>query len=273
MSALFEEAIDVLESYGVPRSIDIAVVLGTGIGAVADTAASAITVPYAELPGFPKTTVAGHAGQLTYVVQDDMHVIYLQGRGHFYEDGDAACMASALATIAGLGVNSLVLTCAAGSVRADIYPGNLALITDHINLTGRNPLIGMAAGGEFVNLVDAYDKRLLRRMRRAAAATGVTLQEGVYMWFSGPSFETPAEIKMARLLGADLVGMSVVPEVILARRLGLRVSALAVVTNFGAGFSGGSPSHSETQSVALAGTVALKRLLRTFIKMKDDGWV
>ena len=272
MNATFDQALEVLESYGVPRAIDVAVVLGSGMSTIAETTPPAITIPFAEIPGFPAPTVAGHDGQLVYVELDGVHVIYLQGRTHFYETGDPASMASALEAIAGLSVNTLLLTCAAGSVRADIYPGTLALITDHINFSGRNPLIGLDGGGAFVSLVDAYDKRLQRRMRRAAVATGVTMQEGVYMWFSGPSFETPAEIKMARGLGADLVGMSIVPEVILARRLGLRVCALAVVTNYGAGFSGGNPSHSETQAVALSGTVALRRLIRAFVKIKDDGW-
>jgi purine-nucleoside phosphorylase len=272
MSEIFEQALEVLESYGVPRTIDVAIVLGTGMGSGAETSPTAITIPFSEIPGFPTTTVAGHEGQLIYAEVDGSKVLYLQGRTHFYETGDPAGMASALATLAALSVNALLLTCAAGSVRADIYPGTLALITDHINFSGRNPLIGMDTGGAFVNLVEAYDQRLLRRIRRASATTGVTMSEGVYMWFSGPSFETPAEIKMARTLGADLVGMSVVPEVILARRLGLRVCAVAVVTNYGAGFSGGNPSHSETQSMALSGTVALRRLMRAFVKTKEDGW-
>ena len=272
MTDTFEQALEVLESYGVPRMVDAAVLLGSGIGAVADASPQAIVIPYAEIPGFPTPTVPGHAGQLIYIEADDTKVIYLQGRSHYYESGDPAGMAPVIETLAALSVSTLLLTCAAGSVRADIFPGTLALITDHINLTGRNPLIGTGGGGNIVSLLEAYDKRLQRRMRRAAAATGVTMHEGVYMWFSGPTFETPAEIKMARNLGADLVGMSVVPEVIIARRLGLRVCALAVVTNYGAGFSGGNPSHAETQSVAFSGTVALRRLVRAFVKNKDDGW-
>jgi purine-nucleoside phosphorylase len=145
-------------------------------------------------------------------------------------------------------------------------------VTDHINFNGLNPLIGMAAEGGFVSLTEAYDKRLLRRLKQAGAGSGVSVHEGVYMWFSGPTFETPAEVKVARLLGADVIGMSIVPEVILARRLALRVAAIAVVTSFAAGFSGGNPTHGETRQQALSGLISLRRLLRAFLKTKEEGW-
>jgi purine-nucleoside phosphorylase len=177
-----------------------------------------------------------------------------------------------LETLAMLGVSNLLIASTAGSVNADFYPGHLVLVTDHINFNGLNPLIGVASEGGFVSLTEAYDKRLLRRLKLAGAGAGVTVHEGIYMWFSGPSFETPAEVKMARMLGADVIGMAIVPEVILARRLALRVAAIAVVTSFGAGFSGGNPSHAETRQQALSGLISLRRLVRAFVRSKDESW-
>jgi purine-nucleoside phosphorylase len=194
------------------------------------------------------------------------------GRAHYYETGDPRAMAAPLETLALLGTHSLLLTAAAGSLKADFFPGTLALVTDHINFSVQNPLIGLASDGGFVSLTETYDQRLMKRLKRATIRGGVTLHEGVYMWFSGPSFETPAEIRMARILGADLVGMSIVPEAILARRLGLRVAAVSVITNFGAGFSGGNPSHTQTKEVAMQGAIALRRLVRAFLKTKEDAW-
>ncbi len=264
-----DAAAAVLKANGV-GAIATVVILGTGLGAVATMVEAPITVPYADLPGFPAPTVTGHAGQLVVGTRAGVRIAFMMGRGHFYETGNPAVMAPALATLGHLGAGTLLITCAAGSVRADIGPGSVALITDHINLSGTNPLIGATDDERFVDMVDAYDPALRQRLRAAASARDVELHEAVYMWFSGPSFETPAEIRMARHLGADVVGMSLVPEVILARRLGLRVAGLAVITNFGAGFSGGAPSHGETQTVARTGGVAVSRLLDGFFKMADD---
>ncbi len=181
-------------------------------------------------------------------------------------------MSVPLQVVAQLGAQVVVLTNSAGSLHTGWYPGSIALISDHINFSGRNPLIGTPGDERFVSLVDAYDKRLRTRMRLAASTGGApNLHEGVYMWFSGPSFETPAEVKMAKTLGADLVGMSTVPETILARRFGLRVVALSVVTNFATGIAGGNPSHMETRTTARSGSIALKRLLRAFVRSVDTG--
>ena len=219
-----------------------------------------------------RRNISGHEGRLVIGTQEGFRVAYMLGRAHYYETGDPRCMAVALETLALLGTHSLLLTAAAGSLKADFYPGTLALVTDHINFSGQNPLVGLASDGGFVSLTETYDQRLMKRLKRATIRAGVTLHEGVYMWFSGPSFETPAEIRMARILGADLVGMSIVPEAILARRLGLRVAAVAVITNFGAGFSGGNPSHSETKEVAMQGAIGLRRLVRAFLRTKEDAW-
>lgn len=265
-------AAEILRQRGTGEPVDVAVLLGTGLGSLAGAVDQPLTVSYRDLPGFPETAVPGHAGQLAIGVQEGVRVAYLRGRAHFYENGDAGVMASALETMALLGAWTVLLSSTAGSVRPGLYPGNIAMITDHINLTGINPLTGTSGDARFVNLVDAYDPRLQHRLKKASAGAGVSLQEAVYMWFPGPSFETPAEIKLARQLGADVVGMSIVPEVILARRLGLRVAALSIITNFGAGFSGGNPSHEETERAALAGTIGLKRLVRNFLKTKDEVW-
>jgi purine-nucleoside phosphorylase len=249
------------------RDIHTAVVLGTGLAAVAG--AGDVVIPYADLPGFPQAGVSGHEGAL--VLRKDARgcVAFLLGRAHYYENGDARAMAGPLETLAALGVRNLVLTCAAGGVREDLAPGSLALITDHINFSGGNPLIGVQGDARFTPMVEAYDPALRARMRRAADAADVVLQEGVYMWFSGPSFETPAEVRMAGVLGADLVGMSTVPETILARHLGLRVAAVALVTNYAAGVRGGAPDHAETKRVAAQGALQMQALIGTFLEQDD----
>jgi purine-nucleoside phosphorylase len=256
----------ILRQRGVTEPLDMAIVLGTGLGSIADDLGQAIVVPYAELPGFPAGQVSGHAGRLAVGRIGDSRIAIMQGRAHYYETGNPAAMASPLETLAELGAKILLLTNSAGSLHADWHPGNLALIGDHINFSGTNPLIGVTSDDRFVPLGDAYDAELRDRLRCAASNSGTgPLHEGTYMWFSGPSFETPAEVRAARLLGADLVGMSTVPETILARRLGLRVAALSVITNFGTGIAGGNPSHAETKQVALSGISALKGLLRAFV--------
>ncbi|MBV9556919.1 MAG: purine-nucleoside phosphorylase [Pseudolabrys sp.] len=272
MTAQPEAAIEVLRSRGIVEAVELAISVGPQLGALAENLENAISVPYSELPGFPALQKTGGEGHLIVGTLEGTRILCLQGRSHFYETGDPTLMATPLETVAMLGVANLLIASTAGSVNADFYPGQLVLITDHINFNGLNPLIGMSSEGGFVSLTEAYDKRLLRRLKQAGAGSGVSVHEGIYMWFSGPSFETPAEVKMARLLGADVIGMSIVPEVILARRLALRVSAIAVVTSFGAGFSGGNPTQGETRQQALSGLISLRRLVRALIKTKEEGW-
>jgi len=260
----FEEAASALAARGV-GPVDCAIVLGTGLGSIAEDVQDALRIPYAELPGFPHGEVSGHSRQLCYGTLHGRKVLIYQGRAHFYEGGDPAVMRVPLGVLAAFGAPPLILTNAAGSLSADMPPGSLALITDHINLNGPNPLVGDRGDGRFVPMVDAYDPALRVRLKQAAGKAEVPLGEGVYMWFSGPSFETPAEIRMAKLLGADLVGMSTVPEVILARRHGLRVAGLSIVTNMGAGLHGGAPHHAETRDVATLAAGALRRLLGAFL--------
>ena len=267
-----DSCVEIIRERGLKGDIEVAIVLGTGLGSLADALEDALIIPYADLPGFPLGTISGHAGRMVIGTQEGTRVAYLQGRSHYYESGDPATMYTPLETLQKLGARIVVLTNSAGSCRADIAPGTLALITDHINFNGQNPLLGSGGDHGFVSLVDAYDPRLIRRFKHAAAATGTALNEAVYMWFSGPSFETPAEIRMARTLGADLVGMSTVPEVIIARRLGLRVAALSMITNFATGVKGGQPTHGETKDMALKGSIGLKRLVRAFLRTKEDAW-
>lgn len=243
----------------------VAIVLGSGLGSLVDEVEQAIKIPYSELPGFPVSAVSGHAGQLVAGFISGEPVILLSGRVHYYESGDAAAMRPIIAAMAGLGVRSLILTNAAGSVRDDMPPGSVMQISDHINYSGMNPLIGEESDKRFVGMTSAYDGDLSLAMRNAAIRATIPLFSGVYMWFSGPSFETPAEIRMARILGADAVGMSTVPEVILARYYGLRVAAASVITNYGAGMTGDELSHEETKDMAPIGGRRLAAILREMI--------
>ena len=261
-----DAAIAALKAHGLDSLPPLAIVLGSGPGAFAGEAGDAIAVPYADIPGFPKPSVEGHAGRLVVGTIEGPRVALFQGRGHYYERGDAGAMRIAIDAFRELGGDTLLLTNAAGGLNNEWAPPALVAITDHINFSGMNPLIGHVGPDRFVPLTKAYDRALLAALHEAARGADVELNEGVYMWFSGPSFETPAEIRAARILGADLVGMSTVPEVILARRAGLRCAAVSVVTNYAAGLSGGDPSHEETQTVAHEAAHLFKRLLRGFIR-------
>ncbi|WP_420960765.1 purine-nucleoside phosphorylase [Brucella sp. IR073] len=243
----------------------LAIVLGSGLGPLVDAVEDAVRIPYADLPGFPASGVSGHAGELVAGRLSGRPVIILSGRAHYYEHGNAAIMRPALETLKSLGIESLILTNAAGSVREDLAPGSVMLIDDHINYSGMNPLIGEPSDARFVGMTSAYDTELKHALETAAAKAGEALSKGVYMWFSGPSFETPAEIRMARVLGADAVGMSTVPEVILARFLGLRVAACSVITNYGAGMTGAELSHQETKDMAPIGGKRLQTILEHFL--------
>jgi purine-nucleoside phosphorylase len=268
---LFDTAAEALDARGVNNAIEYAFVLGTGLGPVVEDLTDAISIPYADIPGFPEGDVSGHARQLWYGKLEGRRVLILQGRAHFYETGDSSVMRVPVGVLTRLGNPPLILTNAAGSTCADIKPGVLVLISDHINFSGPNPLIGDPGDGRFVSMTDAYDPRLRLRIKKAASAAGINLNEGVYMWFSGPSFETPAEVRMAKLLGADLVGMSTVPEAILARRYGLRVAGISTVTNLAAGIEGASPSHTETRDVAASSTASLRRIFKALMTgLHDD---
>jgi purine-nucleoside phosphorylase len=239
-----------------------ALVLGSGLGGLVDQVEDARRISYAELPGFPRSGVSGHAGEVVAGYFAGTPVLMLSGRAHYYEHGNSAAMRPALEVLAGIGVEHLILTNAAGSVDPEMRPGSVMLITDHINFSGTNPLIGEPSDRRFVGLTEAYDLGLRKAIEKAAKATGTALSQGVYMWFSGPCFETPAEIRMARVMGATAVGMSTVPEVILARFLGLKVAACSVITNLAAGMTGAELSHQETKDMAPVGGARLATILR-----------
>ncbi len=244
------------------RTPQVALVLGSGLGGLVDEVSDPVRIPYGDLPGFPHSGVTGHAGQLVAGTLAGTPVIIMAGRAHYYEHGNAAAMRPALEVLKGIGVTTLMLTNAAGSLEPDMEPGSVMMITDHINFSGSNPLFGEQSDGRFVGLTQAYDADMRTALERAAHKTGTPLHRGVYMWFSGPSFETPAEIRMARIVGANAVGMSTVPEVILARFLGLRVAACSVITNLAAGMTGGELSHQETKDMAPLGGARLAAILR-----------
>ena len=245
------------------RKAKIALILGSGLGGLVAEVEEPLAIPYAEIPGFPQSGVSGHSGELVAGRLNGIDVLILSGRVHYYEKGDAASMRPALEALKALGVEILVLTNAAGSLKAEIKPGAVMLIEDHINFSGENPLIGEPSDGRFTGMTEAYNEDLRDVMKAAAVEEDVPLSAGVYMWFSGPSFETPAEVNMARILGADAVGMSTVPETILARFLGLKVVAASVITNYGAGMTGAELSHAETKEVAPKGGAILARILKT----------
>ncbi len=246
----------------------VAVILGSGLGGFAEEVKPVTTIPYGELPGFPQTTVGSHAGKLVLGHVGPTPVAVLQGRAHYYERGKADEMRGAIRAVAELGCETLLQTNAAGSLRLDMPPGSVMAISDHINFAGINPLFGIGPGGNsrFVDMVDAYDPALLKKLLAAAHTANVRCHDGVYIFFSGPSFETPAEIRAARVLGADAVGMSTAPETILARHAGLKVVALSLMTNYAAGLVPGALGHEQTLAVASAASSDVRRLLRTFLE-------
>ena len=243
-------------------------ILGSGLGHLS-AQIDGTAIAYDDLPGFPHAGVSGHVPQLVIGTLEGRRVAVFGGRSHYYESGRADAMRLPLEVLAALGCDSLILTNAAGSLRADIPPGGLMLLNDHIAFAGTNPLIGETTDARFVPLTYAHDPKIRAALSAAAKAEGVELPEGVYCWFSGPSFETPAEIRAARTLGADAVGMSTVPEIILGRFLGLRCAAISVITNMGAGLSDESISHDHTKAMAPIGASKLEAVLRRFLRDQD----
>ena len=246
--------------------IDAALILGSGLSDIGDLLADRVAIPFADLKEFPQGGVSGHGKDLLIGGMGGKRIAILTGRQHYYEHGDPAAMRPALETLGQLGVKTLLLTNSAGSLDRDVPPGNLMLISDHINYAGVNPLIGEQTDARFVNMVDAYDPSLRAATHAIAALLEIALKEGVYMWYSGPSFETPAEIRMAQTLGANAVGMSTVPEVILARFFGMRVWACSSSTNMGAGMADETISHTQTKEVAKWGAEKLMRLIPALVE-------
>ena len=271
MDRNIQEAVAFVRARGFDRGFDAAFVLGTGLGSLVDEVEGQLILPYGDIPHFPRSGVSGHAGQLVAGTLEGRRVLLFQGRAHYYETGDAGAMRVPVALVQALRVPALILTNAAGSLTARIRPGSLVAISDHLNLSGANPLLRDHTENRFVSLTGAYDVGLRGMLQTAARKSDLDLPEGVYAWLSGPSFETPAEIRMIRGLGGDLVGMSTVPEVILARYYGLRVAAVSLITNLAAGIEGASPSHEETKNTATIASDRFKRLIRSFLSELPHG--
>lgn len=251
-----------------PLRPTLAVVLGSGFGEVLRELKMEVSVRYADLPGFPRPTVSGHAGELCFGRLANTPIMLLSGRAHFYEGHSMAQVTHAVRALAAYGIRDLVLTNAAGGINPRFRPGDFMLVTDHINFMGVNPLCGPAPAGvpRFVDLTAAYDSRLRAMLAEAAHRVKLRLRRGVYLAVSGPSYETPAEIRAFARLGADAVGMSTVPEAIVARQCGLRVAALSCITNLAAGISRSPLSHEEVLETGQRVKQVGARLLQEFAR-------
>jgi purine-nucleoside phosphorylase len=247
---------------------EVGVVLGSGLGAFAQRLSQPVRIRYQDIPHFPPVAVEGHAGRLHLGRIADTPVACLAGRVHLYEGHSPEQVVFAVRVLAALGCRAVLLTNAAGAIRGDLRPGDLMLIADHINLTGHNPLVGpnRGPGPRCPDLTRAYDPELRAAAQRAATEVGVQLHEGVYAAMLGPSYETAAEIRMLRTLGADAVGMSTVVEVIALCHAGVRVGAMSLITNVAAGLSEASPEHAEVARVARAASDPFTRLLARWVQ-------
>ena len=245
--------------------VDFGLILGSGLGELADEIEQPIAIPFSEVPHFTVSTVVGHAGQLVYGTLSGKKVLAMQGRFHYYEGHSMQTVTYPVRVMAALGIHSIVVTNAAGGVNTSFEPGNLMLITDHINFTGDNPLIGENEddlGPRFPDMSHAYTKAYQEKAEQVAAKLGVGLKKGVYMGFSGPTYETPAEIHMARTIGADAVGMSTVAEVIVAAHSGLKVLGISCITNLAAGMQS-SLNHAEVVETTERVKEQFKQLTKT----------
>jgi len=267
-----DDALTVIRARAPGFAPRVVVILGSGLGAVAEALTDAVAIGYEDLPGFPRPSIAGHAGRLVLGRLGGVAVAILQGRVHLYEDAPADAMAGPLRLLRRLGAELLIVTNAAGGLRADLVPGTLMAISDHVNLTGRNPLTGRnddGVGPRFPDMTAAYDPALRAGLRRAAALLGVILPEGVYLAVPGPSYETPAEIRAFRALGADAVGMSTALEVIAARHAGFRVAGVSMITNLAAGMGHAPLDHQEVLAEGRSAAAWLAGLLTAFLEGLD----
>lgn len=249
----------------------IGIILGSGLGEIADKITDATIIDYAELPGFPVSTVVGHTGRLYLGYLNGIPLACLQGRVHYYEGIDYEKMRILVRTLKLIGCDTLIVTNAAGSLRENVGVGEIVAITDHINFQGHNPLVGANDdyyGERFHSMENAYDAKLREQLHQAAKTAKITLQDGVYMAVLGPSFETPAEIRAYRLLGADLIGMSTVSDVIIARHCGLKVIGISAVTNLAAGMSVEPISHTMTLEGAALAARKISALILEFISQQ-----
>ena len=247
----------------------IGIVLGSGLGDLADEIADALVVDYADIPNYPKTTVPGHAGQLIFGYLNGVKVLCMKGRFHFYEGHDMKTVAMPTRVMKLLGVKALILTNAAGGVNRTFKPGTLMVISDFINYMGDNPLYGPNVdelGPRFPDMTKALDPEYTAMAIQTGKDLGIEIRDGVYMGFRGPNFETPAEIRFAEKIGADAVGMSTVPEILAARHCGLRTIGISCITNMGAGITGQELTHEEVQETADMVKGQFKQLIKTIVE-------
>lgn len=245
--------------------VRVGLILGSGLGHIADEI-DGVAIPYSDLSGFPHAGVSGHNPNLVIGNLEGVRVAVFGGRAHYYESGRGDAMRLPLEVLKELGAVTMIATNAAGSMRADMPTGSIMCLSDHINFSGLNPLIGEPTDARFVPMKDAYDPAIRKALRASANAANVEMSDGVYAWYSGPSFETPAEIRAIAMLGADAVGMSTVPEVILGRFLGLKCAAISTITNMAAGMSDEAISHEHTKAMAPIGAAKLEKVLRGFLR-------
>jgi purine-nucleoside phosphorylase len=252
---------------------EVGIVLGSGLGGLADDLDDTVAIPFADLPGWPAATAPGHVGRLLLGRLAGRPVVMLQGRFHLYEGNDPGLVVQPVLLFQALGAGIVVLTNAAGGLDPSFGPGTPMIMRDHINLTGRSPLVGPNAddlGPRFPDMTDAWSPRLRARLHAAAAAEDVDVREGVYIGLAGPAYETPAEVRMLAGLGGDAVGMSTVLECIAARWVGLEVCGVSLVTNAGAGYSGSPLTHEEVLEAGAEAGPRLTRMIRRFIADLDD---
>lgn len=248
---------------------EIGIVLGSGLGDFADAIEDKIEIPYTEIPGFPVSTVKRHDGKLIFGKINSKEVCVMKGRIHYYEGYDIKEVVYPIEVLAGLGIKTLILTNAAGGVNTDFEPADLMIINDHINIMGKNPLIGPNdedLGPRFPDMTDLYNKDLIEVAEKSAKKLGIDIKEGVYMYFTGPSYETAAEVRMARILGADAVGMSTVPEAIIARHRGLKILGISTITNMSTGILDTPLDHTEVVEVGQEVAGKFKELLKEIIE-------
>ena len=265
LSTRIEESAAYIRSKLDGRRPTVGLILGSGLGAYADDLEDAVQIPYGEIPGFFASTVVGHKGQLVAGRRGGMTVLAMQGRSHYYEGHTQAEITLPVRVMKQLGIDTLIITNAAGGVNEAFAEGALMVIRDHINFSGQNPLMGPnldTFGPRFPAMTKVYDRTLRQRVLDLAKSEGITLAEGVYMMFSGPCYETAAEVRFARLAGADAVGMSTVPEVIVAAHADMRVLGISCITNMGAGMLDEHLSHGEVEAVAT-------RVRSTFVRVLD----
>jgi purine-nucleoside phosphorylase len=245
----------------------VAVILGSGLGGLANAIENAVRIPFGDIPGFPEATIVGHEGAAIVGSLGDRDVVALSGRFHMYEGHPAALAAFPVRVFHALGVRELFVSNAAGGISSRLAVGDLMMISDHLNLMGANPLVGAAQEGEtrFPDMTDAYDPGFRKVLRTTAEKLDIPLREGVYAGLLGPSYETPSEVKMLRMLGADAVGMSTVPEVIMARALGIRVAGISCITNAAAGVTGSALSHAEVLETTRRVSGAFEALVTEYL--------